>query len=311
MTAAKKKARPAKAAPAHPAPARAVRTVYDFLQEHGRLPKLGDPEPPWTFKGWALPYVQQIHALHPDVPDRWGYLLRTLEAGHLLDEPIPPIHFGPTNQQVAGMLDRWTGTVGWDMGGWSDFRVLVEWLGWSLGVLGECPDLKDATHEKLYRDVNLVPLLESPRDYLGMWVSERKAAGWNPSGFYPTPHEVCELMIAMTMHDYGEEGRDARTASVCDPCVGTGRMLLHASNLSLNLYGQDIDHLVCSICKINGALYAPWIVCPLGEEILGRPVPARPPAPLPVPEDRQPPEGVPVYRADDLGQLLLFHPSED
>jgi len=306
MSATAKKARPA---PAAPAPA--IRTVCDFLQAEGRLPKLGDPEPPWFFKGWALPYVQQIHATHPDVPDRWGYLLRTREAGPLLAEPIPPIHFGPPDPKVAGMLDQWTRTVGWDMGGWSDFRVLIEWLCWSLGLSTELPDLKPETHEKLYRTVNLGPLLAAPRDYLGTWVSERKAAGWNPSGFYPTSHEVCELMVAMTMHDHEQEGRDTRTLSVCDPCVGTGRMLLHASNLSLNLYGQDIDPLVCAITKINGALYAPWIVCPLPAEILGRAVPLPPPAPLPVPEEHQPPEGTPVYRADDRGQLLLFNPSPE
>jgi hypothetical protein len=31
-----------------------------------------------------------------------------------------------------------------------------------------------------------VPLLEHPHDYLGAYVAEGKARGWNPTGFYPT-----------------------------------------------------------------------------------------------------------------------------
>ena len=63
--------------------------------------------------------------------------------------------------------------------------------------------------------------------------------------------------------------RQWRTLSVCDPCVGSGRMLLHASNLSLNLWGQDIDSLAIAMCKINGALYAPWLSFPFSPAILG------------------------------------------
>ena len=33
-------------------------------------------------------------------------------------------------------------------------------------------------------------------------------------------------------------------------------MLLHASNYSLCLYGQDIDRVALMMCQINGALYA-------------------------------------------------------
>ena len=41
-----------------------------------------------------LPYVISLHG-HPlfDCPDRWGYHLRTIAAGELLDEPIPRIEF--------------------------------------------------------------------------------------------------------------------------------------------------------------------------------------------------------------------------
>jgi hypothetical protein len=37
---------------------------------------------------------------------------------------------------------------------------------------------------------------------------------------------------------------------------------------SLSLWGQDIDPLAVAMCKINGALYAPWLAFPLPESVL-------------------------------------------
>jgi hypothetical protein len=132
-------------------------------------------------------------------------------------------------------------------------------------------------------------LLERPHDYLGAYIAEGKARGWSPTGFYPTPHNVVECMVRMTMHDTSAEGRDSRLTSVCDPCVGSGRMLLHASNYSLCLFGQDIDPLAVAMCKVNGALYAPWLSFPLPASIIGAKVPP-PPAPLPL--SQSPPQGM-------------------
>jgi hypothetical protein len=64
-----------------------------------------------------------------------------------------------------------------------------------------------------------------------------------------------------------EDKRELRLQTVLDPCVGTGRMLLHASNFSYCLYGCDIDPLVAMITRINGALYAPWLTFPFSESI--------------------------------------------
>ena len=223
-----------------------------FLQRKGRLPRLEDRPPPWHYRGWSLPYVIQLHALVPAVANRWGYHLRTLEAGRLLDEPIPPIAFKQPDNKVFSMLRVWSRLIGRDCGGWTDFHILLDWLSWGLALSMEEPRLGDAVQEKLYRQVNLQPLLETPYDYLGDFVAAGKAKGWNPTAFFPTPHNVVELMVQMTMADTKVEGRDPRTMSVNDPCVGSGRMLLHASNYSFNLFGQDIDPLAISMCKING-----------------------------------------------------------
>jgi hypothetical protein len=274
-----------------------------FVRQTGRLPYVGDTPPPWHYRGWLLAYVVPLHAVVPAVADRWGYHLRMLEAGKLLDEPIPQVAFGPPDPRVFTLLHEWSRLVGRDCGGWTDFRALLDFLCWGLAVGGEEPRLIDGVSERLYRRVNVGRLLAGPHDYLGEYVALGKSGGWNPTGFYPTPHNVVELMVRMLLHDDKKEGRNPRLRSVLDPCVGSGRMLLHASNRSLCLFGQDIDPLAVAMCKVNGALYAPWLSFPLPEAILGMQV-AAPPTSLPVPDP--PPAGVPAFRVDDRGQGLLF-----
>lgn len=239
----------------------------DFIELHGRLPRLGDIPSPWHYRGWLLPYVIQLHRIIPAVADRWGYHLRTLEAGRLLDEPIPQIRFTAPDNRVFSLLRDWSRLIGYDCGGWTDFRTLLDWLRWALALSKEEPRLTDSVNEKLYRGVDLGPMLQTPHDYLGDVVAQGKAKGWNPTAFYPTPHAIVECMVRMTMTDGTKDGRDPRTLKVFEPCVGSGRMLLHASNYSLCLSGQDIDPLAVSMCLINGALYAPWLAFPLSTRI--------------------------------------------
>jgi len=271
----------------------------------GRLPRLGDTVAPWHYRGWLLAYVIQLHAIVPAVADRWGYHLQTLEAGRLLDQPIPQIAFGSPDNKVFSLLHDWSRLIGFDCGGWSDFGTLLDWLSWGLALSREAPRLREEVHEKLYREVDVGPLLADPYDYLGEHVATSKARGWNPTGFYPTPHTVVELMVRITMHDEAKAGRDSRTFSVCDPAVGSGRMLLHASNMSMNLWGQDIDPLAVAMCKINGSLYAPWLSFPLPASILGT---QGKPAPASLPVSDSTSETLPLFRVHDRAQRLLFEP---
>lgn len=296
-------------AAARPLPLPSTPDIQEFIREHGRYPRLGDPVAPWEYRGWALPYVIDAPQYFPEIPDRWGYLLATREAGKLLDEPIPRLEFASAHASdrasVRSQVMKWVELVDRYEGGWSSFLRLVEWLAWALGVSHHQPQLRDGADEALYRGVNLIPLLQHPSDYLGAILSDSKgnSKSWNPHAFFPTPHEVVEMMVRMLM-DVSED--DMRTKSVCDPCVGTGRMLLHASNYSMNLYGCDIDETCCTITRINAALYAPWLVAPLPASILGSQTPPPPPAPLPIPEEYRPPEGVTVFRCDAKGQGMLF-----
>lgn len=281
--------------------------VNAYVLEHGRLPRLGDDPAPWKYRGWLLWYVQMI-----DPHGRWDYYLRTLQAGKLLDEPIPTIKFHEEggDRSVLSDIGKWSEVVGYDMGGWSDFRALIDWLSWGLATSKEEPRIHsgEAGQEKLYRLVNVGPMLTKPSDYLGQFISEGKSGRWNPTAFFPTPHCVCECMVKMQMHDESKEG-DTRLKSVCDPCVGTGRMLLHASNFSLNLYGNDIDPLVVACCKINGALYAPWLAFPFpgsivpavkADRLAVEPlVPALAPAALAAPKSKRREAPMPLFEGQE------------
>jgi hypothetical protein len=101
-------------------------------------------------------------------------------------------------------------------------------------------------------------------------------------GFYPTPMSVVTLMEKMTFVP-----GDQRCQTVNDPCVGTGRMLLAASNRSLRLSGQDIQRRCVLATFINGALYAPWLSFPLPAHLF-----QESPVPPDLPDEPPPPMAV-------------------
>lgn len=249
--------------------------INRFVLKHGRMPFLSDPVPPWHYRGWLLFQVQMADN-HPGATGRWDHYLRTLEAGHLLDEPIPQVQFAATPSPAGmKMLQKCVDLLAYRESHWSAFESLVQWLAWGLAVSRRTPQLEEATSEALYRGFNFEPLLLEPHDYLGHLLSERRGKGWNPHAYYPTPHAVCELMAQITF-DKGDSSErvqngsgDPRLQLIDEPAAGTGRMLLHASNFSYRLYGMDIDPLAVTICLCNGAFYAPWLTFPFPDSVLG------------------------------------------
>jgi hypothetical protein len=97
--------------------------LHAFVEREKRPPRLSDAIPPWHYRGWLLTYVIQLHAVIPAVADRWGYHLRTYEAGRLLDEPIPQIIFGPPDNKDLSLFHDWSRLIGWDCGGWSEVAL--------------------------------------------------------------------------------------------------------------------------------------------------------------------------------------------
>jgi hypothetical protein len=210
--------------------------------------------------GWLLPYLLHADSL---MWRRWEHWFDTMQAGEVIGS-IPQIEW--CNHLVGRkMLERSLATItrngdwqGW--GSWRCFDYLLDWLlfGFGHSSQSELPvepsDCLGASN-RLYQVFNLVALLAYPHDYFGDILADNRHG--RHLGFFPTPMDVVQVIVRMTI---GEE--DARSKTVCDPAVGTGRMLLCASNHSYRLHGNDVNQTVIKATLINGYLYAPWLVKP-------------------------------------------------
>ena len=215
---------------------------------------------PKLWHGWLLPYLL---AADDFLWQRWRHWFETMTEGRII-AAIPQIQWA-RNEAGFKMLDRSLGAIsqygdwrGW--GNWSAFDYFIDWLLFGFGHKGQpqAPEERDeyrGASDRLYQIFNLETLLAYPHDYFGEILAENQHG--RHLGFFPTPMEVCELMARMNIG----EG-DARAKSVMDSCVGTGRMLLAASNHSYRLYGCDINPTVIKVALVNGFLYAPWLVRP-------------------------------------------------
>lgn len=233
-----------------------------FMTGHARLPQLDRDldRPPWTFRGWLLPYVMDLYPGQLGAPGRWGWWLRALTTGEL-PGPIPQLRLSEpsTGDAAYKSLDRACSWLSQESS--HALPLVTEWLAWGLAVADEpAHGLTPKIAEHLYRELSLDGWIERPADYLGLLFSEWGSKGARAaSGFYPTPQDLVRVMAQLTG---GTAETDPWTATH-DPCVGTGRMLLEASNWSLRLCGQDINRLCVLATLINGAVYAPWLSFPL------------------------------------------------
>lgn len=239
-----------------------LQTLRNIIAEaKPRTPKTID-NPAKLKHGWLLPYVL---ATDEFLWRRWDHWLQTAQARKIIAN-IPRIQW-QKDQAAFKMLEHCLSNItrygdwrGW--GSWSVFEFFLDWLlyGFGDGSQTSLPDEKDeysGASQRLYQVFNLETLIAYPYDYFGDILAENSFG--RESGFFPTPMEVAELMAAM---NFGTE--DFRAKTVCDPCVGTGRMLLCASNWSYRLFGSDINSTVIKACVVNGYLYAPWLVKPFG-----------------------------------------------
>ena len=204
-----------------------------------------------TSRDWLRPYLFQLQS-------RWAFWVDILQTKKK-PEAIPEILFlnSPKAEVLKHLKNLLTDYICYSSSvGLSEF---LDWLLWGFGEGNERAKISEKVNEYWYKTFNLDLLTENPYDYLGDLMAERKMGRWNnPAGFYATPHPIVQMMVSITM----KKNKDI-TSSVYDPAVGTGRMLLEASNYSLNLFGQDIDYNCVKACKVNGYLYVPWLVKPM------------------------------------------------
>ncbi len=218
--------------------------------------------------GFLLPYLFKLES---SMWGRWDHWLRTLEGKKLLDERIPQIEWDHLASMSASTMGRKslenalssiTTHGSWlSWGNWRNFEYLLDFMLFGFGHKGT-PNLpepvEEGAAERLYQTLDLGPLLLFPSDYFGDILAQN--AHGQHLGFYPTPLNVCELMARMLCD--GSDWRRTREETVCDPCVGTGRMLMAASNFSYRLFAQDINPIVIKATLVNLYLYAPWGACP-------------------------------------------------
>jgi len=203
--------------------------------------------------GWMNDNLVRLESL---IWGRWEFWAEAWACMRPPARPIPQVEFHDMAEKTTlGMLERCLDQLqsrGMSYG--SALEYLLDWMLYAISGEGE-PKNHRASMD-LYQCFCLDLMLLYPFDYWGRLLSE--IGHGKRTGFYPTPMMVTKCMVQMQMaDDYMPQ------ASVCDPCAGTGRMLLVASNTSLRLYGQDIDYLVLKACKVNMWLYAPWGVQPL------------------------------------------------
>lgn len=241
---------------------------------------------PHVFRGWLLPFLVSIDDA---LWGRWDYWARTKISGRLLDEPLPRISFGdfpmsklghsPARRMLENALNHIPSHGEWQTWGSTTYiDYFFDWMLYGFGYHAELPEAPigcEGACSRLYQTFCLDAMQAYPYDYFGDMLAETSYG--RGQGFYPTPMHVCEMMTQML---YGEG--DSRALTINEPCVGTGRMLMCASNFSMCLFGQDIMLTSVKATIINLYLYAPWGAKPMEWMIPEREeMPERTPLPVP------------------------------
>lgn len=242
---------------------------FDFVRAEGRVPRLGDSRPPYSYRGWMLFQVWMLSGAR-NIHSRWSHYFETLAAGRLIDRPIPPLNFRPAEDakgSILKALGKMVEKLGRDHGyGERALNVLIEWVAFALACDSDPePDIPASTSRWLYEAFDVTQLLSHPHDYLGDTLEQFRGKTKRFQGFFLTHERVCELMTELAAADYVG---DLRRALVYEPAAGSSRQLLQFSGLSHRLAGQDIDPVCVKISRINGALYAPHLTFPVPEALL-------------------------------------------
>lgn len=213
-------------------------------------------------RGFLVKYLAPIDSL---TIGRWNFHVKSLATGKI-QLPIPQVDFLDTpNQEVMKMLTKAV-----------EYRIhqgenptkaveqLLEWLLWGFGdpATEEAPKIDEKTNEYWYRNIDIGKMMQYPHDYPARLLEHFGSKGG--PGWFATPSGISKLTTEINL----QERNLKPWHSVYDPAAGTGIMLLHASNYSLNLYAQEISPLMIKALKVNGYLYVPWLVKPFPEKML-------------------------------------------
>lgn len=138
-------------------------------------------------------------------------------------------------------------------GMWRSWDILVELLGDHLGLTRTgYVSLKRYVEEKGLIKRYLKAAQHDRWDHIGELFNELELP---TKDVFLTPRSVVQLMVLMNMME-----EPTQICRVLDPCVGTGRFLLSATNLypdaPLLLYGIDINLSVYRACLVNMKIFS-------------------------------------------------------
>ena len=205
-------------------------------------------------KGWLIPYLLGLDNMFYK---RWDYWTRICISGRIPSDPIPFIRFQPSyayqKKQVYKNVRKCLDFAAHIS---NPLEQFIDWLLWGFNRGNSFPLISEKTDDYWYRTFNMGLFYKEPADHWGEIASEYLGRK-NSLGFFSTPGNVVEMMVRMNFGDKPEH--EHKRLSVCDPCCGTGVMLLYASNYSLNLYGVDISLLLTKIAQVNAFIYVPWM----------------------------------------------------
>ncbi len=206
--------------------------------------------------GWLIPYLIGLDEMFYK---RWDYWSRICWENRILTEAIPYIPFRSCQsyprQEVQKNLKTCLQYANHRLS--NALGAFIDWLLWGFKGAKEPANIPPEVDDFWYRTFNLGLFYLEPAEHFGFRAMEYMGKN-NPVGFFQTPDAVTAMMVQMT---FGEDPQpEHKTKSMCDPCCGTGVMLLYASNYSLNLYGVDISPLLTKIAKVNAYIYVPWLI---------------------------------------------------
>lgn len=210
-------------------------------------------------RGWLLKYLMLGDMITLKRWQTWGQAITKNE----LPEQVPKIRIESTPDKEAMQMFKKNLDFARSHGISNPARVLVDWILWGVAneLVKEAPSIPDEVNKFWYQHFNLEPILRHPHDYMARLFEEDSYKG---SGWFATPMNVTLMITEMT------SGKSKPWESVMDPCLGTGSMLLAASNYSFSLHGQDIDHNMVKAATVNGYFYMPWLVRPFPQSMLDK-----------------------------------------
>lgn len=225
------------------------------------------PYPLTLDRGW---YLSDFLSDEIAINGRWKYLQDTDRAGHLLDAPIPHIQFRKTpDPRTREYLHYCLEQINpnWETADVDDRRrtvhYLFDWLLYGLGhpLMPKPPaELWDGySFDRLYKVFKPAYLLVWPYDYFGMLLEEAEEG-------LPTSPQFRQITMGKAEKEVKKlfpQDADYRVDMLVDPETSSGRILLHASNHTLELVGLSTNAPWAKATILNGYFYIPWLIHPL------------------------------------------------